>query len=121
MYPELSFSTFLIMMLATNPADATGLPATDQGLCNFAKVVHIRSGAHLTVRSGASRQFIKIDRLSNGAPVYICDERGDWFEISYSDPNGPCGAQSPKGMDIRKANTCKSGWVRKKWIEVLSG
>jgi hypothetical protein len=24
MYPELSFSTLLVMMLATNPADATG-------------------------------------------------------------------------------------------------
>ncbi len=56
-----------------------------------------------------------------GGPVYVCDEQSDWLKIFYSDPEGPCGKESPGGLDVRRVTTCKSGWVKQEWIEILSG
>jgi uncharacterized protein YgiM (DUF1202 family) len=90
-------------------------------LCNFAKVTHLKARSYLSVRSGPDSQFSKVDRLTAGSTVYICDERGDWLKISYSGSNGPCGAISPGGLDVRKTATCKSGWVKRERIDVISG
>ena len=89
--------------------------------CNFATVYNLEDGTHLNVRSGAGANFSRLDQLTNGASVYICDERGEWLKVYYSGLDGPCGAESPQGLDVRKAAACKSGWVRRDWINVLSG
>jgi hypothetical protein len=91
-------------------------------VCNFAKV-KARPGSEdsVIVRSGAGKEFRKIDRLHSGSAVYICDEGGDWFKISYSSPNGPCDSTRIKGLDVQKAKGCRSGWVEKRLIDVISG
>lgn len=105
-------------VLAQSPGGTSSAPY----LCNYAKVKdHLEQGSYITVRSGAGVQFKKIDRLQSGREVYICDESGEWFKIFYSDSNGPCGATSSDGLDVRKAKGCQSGWVEKKWIDVISG
>ncbi|MEP6622493.1 MAG: SH3 domain-containing protein, partial [bacterium] len=82
---------------------------------------HSEEEDRLTVRSGAGSQFRKIDRLHSGRKVYICDERGGWFKIFYSNPQGPCGPTFSNGLGVHKTAGCKSGWVEQKWIEVISG
>ena len=90
-------------------------------LCNYARVRHVQVGSHLSVRSGPGLQFSKVDQLRAGKPVYICDEQGDWLKIFYGGEETPCGSVSSVGLDVRKAAACKSGWVNRKWIDVLSG
>src|SRR5690348_8080669 len=37
--------------------------------------------------------------------VYICDEQGDWYEVSYSDSKGPCGLPvASNGMPVETAS-----------------
>ena len=90
-------------------------------LCGFAKVNHLQEGSYLSVRSGPGSQFSKIDSLEAGTSVYVCDEHREWLRIFYGGKDTPCGSESPGGLDARKAATCKSGWVNRKWIDVLSG
>lgn len=89
---------------------------------NFAKV-KIRSGkvTSVPVRAGAGSDFRRVDRLRSGQEIYICDERGEWFKASYSEPSGPCGPTSENGLNMQKVKACRSGWVQKKWIDVISG
>ena len=89
-------------------------------LCNYAKVYHLERGSHLSVRSGAGLRFAKVGSLSEGTFVYICDEHGDWFEVFYGSDT-PCGSEIADGIRRNKTSGCKSGWVNRKWIDVLSG
>ena len=91
-------------------------------LYNFAKIKdHLGQGDYVTVRSGPGTKFRQIDRLHSGREVYICDERGDWFKIFYSRPDGPCGSTSTNGLNTQKTKGCQAGWIEKKWIDVISG
>lgn len=91
-------------------------------VCNFAKVKgDVKQGNDVAVQSGPGAQFRKVDKIRSGRGVYICDENGRWFKIFYSAPDGPCGLTSTNGLDVQKTKGCQSGWVEKKWIDVLSG
>jgi uncharacterized protein YgiM (DUF1202 family) len=105
----------------TKPATSQTTSHETPYICNFARVHHLNAGEHLAVRSGPRLHFPKVDQLEAGKPVYICDERGDWLRIFYGDKNSPCGTAFPGGIDVRKSATCRSGWVSRKWIDVLSG
>ena len=112
-------------------APASGPSQQDQGtvqqsvtkgyLCNFAKVYRLKPGSHLPVRSGPGAQFPQTDQLVGGTVVYICDEKGDLLRISYGGENTPCGSVLSNGLDAQKALECSSGWVRRKYINILSG
>jgi hypothetical protein len=90
-------------------------------LCNFAKVYNLEVGSRLSVRSGPGKRFDRIDSLEAGRSVYICDEQGDWLKIFYVDLESPCGSEFPVGIDVCKVAPCKSGWVNREWIDVISG
>ena len=98
-----------------------GQPTRPPYLCNYAKVGHLQTASHWIVRAGPGVRFPNKDGLQNGAVVYVCNERLDWWQISYSGLVGPCGALSPGGLHSRKAQACRSGWVNRKWIDILSG
>jgi hypothetical protein len=89
--------------------------------CNFAKVYHLKPGAQLPVRSGPGLQFPKIDHLVDGTVVYTCDEQGEWLKVSYGDKTTPCGSIVSDGIDAQKVSACKSGWVERKYVNVISG
>ena len=89
--------------------------------CNFAKVKPPSQSAFIPVRTGAASRFRRRDTLRDGQEVYICDERGDWYKVFYSGPAGPCRNESGNGLNVEKTKGCRSGWVEKKWIEVISG
>ena len=89
--------------------------------CNYAKVYHLNVGSYLSVRSGPGESYPRIDRLEAGRSVYICDEHEEWYRIFYGGLDSPCGAESTGGLDVRNLGSCKSGWVNRKWINVISG
>lgn len=89
--------------------------------CNSAKVYNLEAGTYLSVRSGPGARFSAIDRLKDGTVVYTCDESDEWFQVFYAGPEHPCVADSPVGLLSTEAKTCKSGWVNRKWIDVISG
>jgi uncharacterized protein YraI len=110
----------LALLLYTGPG--TAQTASPSYTCNFAKVTLSSGGpAHVSVRTGAGSKFRQIDKLDRGREVYICDESGDWFKIFYSGPDGPCGGNSEDGLDVGKTKGCRSGWIEKRWIDVISG
>ena len=107
--------------LGSEPVRSRHSSSSGSYVCNYAKVnVDSTRGSYAIIRSGPGAQFNKIDRLHSGKDVYICDETEDWFKIFYGS-NGPCSSKSGKGLDLDKTKHCQSGWVEKKWIEVISG
>ena len=93
----------------------------DPYFCNYAKVYNLHADVNLSVRSGPGMKFPKIDRLKDETVVYVCDEKSDWVQVFYSGPGHPCVADSPVGLLSTKMNTCKSGWARRDWINIISG
>ncbi len=117
----LKVMVFVILMLF-DAGLGTAQNLSSSYTCNFAKIKSSsEQRTFVAVRTGAGRSFREIDRLRSGQGVYICDEHGDWFKIFYSAPDGPCGSASKNGLDVRKAKECRSGWVEKRWIDVISG
>jgi len=53
--------------------------------------------------------------------MYICDEQGEWFKIFYAGKDGLCSQMSSNGLDVQKTKGCRSGWIEKKLIDVISG
>ena len=115
----------LAILMALTPCAIAQSPTSTSNetyVCNYAMVKdHLEQGSYVTIRLGPGAQFKKVDRLRSGKEVYICDESGDWFKVFYSDSKGPCGSTSSNGLDVQKARGCQSGWVEKKWIDVISG
>ena len=78
----------------------------------------------LSVQSGPDRSYREIDRLFNGNKIYICDQRGLWYAIIYSESREltrECGVSRP--WQTRQAYTgpCKYGWVPVHYIRTTSG
>jgi hypothetical protein len=90
--------------------------------CNLARVDKLQAGSFLSVHSAPSASSRSIASLKPGAFVYIGDETRHWYKVFYGDAKIACGPDLPAtGLDIRKATTCRSGWVSKEWITVISG
>jgi hypothetical protein len=87
-------------------------------LCNYAKIVGPRS---VPVIAEADHKAQKTANLPRGSVVYVCDERGTFVEVYFGTLQNPCARPSPQGLDVRLARRCRSGWVRRGWVEVLSG
>ena len=89
-------------------------------ICNLALVRGVGS-SRLQVRAGPGRRFVRRDALRNGERVYTCNERGEWLGVVFSRPGAPCGNQQPVGLDITLTPPCRSGWVHRRWIEIITG
>lgn len=87
-------------------------------LCNFGRATTRRGD--VIVHAAASATSKSVARVRAGAAVYICDERGDWYEIHFDGPNRRCPIVA-SGLSVRRASTCPSGWVRRNSVTVLSG
>lgn len=114
----LALTMLLTMQQHPSPVDRAN---TYHGLdlCNYAKVKMLKPGQHLSVRSGAGVHYRNVDRLRADTEVYICDEQGDWFKVFYG--SGSCSQTLRDGIDSKETASCKSGWVNRKWIDVISG
>ncbi|WP_062117713.1 hypothetical protein [Aureimonas sp. AU40] len=77
----------------------------------------------LSVREGPSSKHRERDRLSTGALVTICDERGPWRGIVYPAPGteADCGVSSPQATRSPYRGPCRSGWVHSRFVDVVAG
>lgn len=76
----------------------------------------------LAVRNGPGAAYAMTDKLPEGREVMMCDQRGDWIAVVYSDSQlGRCGVGSPIGKRQAYRGPCKSGWVHGKWIVLMAG
>ena len=95
----------------------------DMDACpSLAQVGGAKSG-FISVRSGPDASYPEIGRLPNGHYAYTCDESGEWEGIVYGSGKEPvdCGVGSPVVKRIPYAGSCRSGWVRRKWLTVVAG
>lgn len=78
----------------------------------------------LSLRSGpGGKPFRELARLHGGQIVTICEERGMWLGIVYA-PGGAgadCGVSVPIERARAYRRPCRSGWVHKRYVEVVAG
>lgn len=89
-------------------------------ICNLAFVRGL-GPSRLQVRAGPGRRFRSRDALRDGERVYTCNESGEWLGVVFSRPGAPCGNQQPVGLDITLTRSCRSGWVHRRWIDIITG
>jgi hypothetical protein len=78
----------------------------------------------LAVKGGPGLDYPRIDKLYNGEEVYLCGYRGDWFAVVYPDRGGDpsaCNVSTPWRNTMPYTGPCRSGWVHRRWIQVIAG
>jgi hypothetical protein len=95
------------------------IAAEGYGPCSTAIVRGLdRAGAFLVVRSGPSARHRMLARLGNGAHVFACVRRGNWFGIVFApEPGGmDCGVIEPRRVNAFYSGPCRSGWVHEHYL-----
>jgi hypothetical protein len=65
----------------------------------------------LAVRGGPGTGYGKLDEITNGQTVFVCDQRGEWYAIVNSDDaSDGCDVTSPWPAVAPYAGPCRSGW-----------
>jgi hypothetical protein len=68
----------------------------------------------LDVKAGPGPEFERIDKLYNGAEVFVCGNHGDWVSVVYG-PMGrwtlQCGLNTPWRQTMAYNGPCSSGWA----------
>ena len=78
----------------------------------------------LAVKAGPGLDFDRIDKLHNGAQVFVCGQHGPWFAVVYSpmgDWSPRCGISMPWPRSQPYTGPCGSGWVHRRWVGQLAG
>ena len=89
------------------------------GTCNVAVVKGLQN-SRLRVRSGPGSQFPRIDSLGEGKRVFTCNEHREWLGVAYSAYEGMC-LGDEQGLPITQLPACRTGWVIRRWIEIITG
>jgi hypothetical protein len=124
----------LLALLAT-PIAAQSRPVmiggeADIDACNsFWRVrgLNPRGDGFLSVRAAPGTDKRELDRLFNGDGVFVCEQAGDWFGIVYPGAGLKPGSEidckvgSPVPRQRAYAGPCRSGWVHKRFLEVIAG
>jgi len=89
--------------------------------CSLAQVrgLDSRGDGFLAVRNGPGGDYTQVDELYNGDKVWYCDEQGSWIGVVYG--GDECGVASPVNPATPYSGNCRSGWVFKKFINVIAG
>jgi hypothetical protein len=74
----------------------------------------------LAVRMGPGLKYGMKDKLQDSNFVQICDESGNWYGVIYGGKLD-CGANSPAAIRRPYQGPCKSGWVYRKYVKIISG
>ena len=83
-----------------------------------------KKGSFLAVRSGPGTRYAMIDKLYERQTFYMCgiSKDGQWHSIVYSEePLIDCNVSMAVDKPQVYSGKCKSGWVHRKWVEVLAG
>jgi hypothetical protein len=108
---------------APRPATPIMIEAGDLDPCSNGVVHGLKAAGDgfLSIRSTPSTKSRELDRLYNGADVYICAQKGDWIGIVYSQKGGNCNVTSPWPKTMAYTGPCRSGWAHRRWIELTAG
>ena len=84
--------------------------------CPLRATVSGLHGGSLAVRNGPGTKFERVDRLDEGARVFLCDRAGEagWVGIVYG--SGDCGLAAPIDPPRAYAGACRTGWVRSNYL-----
>ena len=79
----------------------------------------------LAVKAGPGLHYERIDKLSNGQRVILCDKKGAWHGIVYSKRKGDdaryCSVEeNRRKKDFPYTGPCRSGWAHQRWIKQTS-
>ncbi len=83
------------------------------------KVGGLSPSGTLSVRAGPGTAAARMDKLSNGADVFMCDWSADgaWVGVIYAaNSGGDCGVSNPITPPRAYEGPCKFGWVSAKYI-----
>ena len=89
-------------------------------ICNLA-VVRGLENDRLNVRSGPGEHYQRTETLHDGDRVYVCNEGGEWLGVVFGRPGSPCGNDEPVGLEVSLTRPCASGWVYRRWIDIITG
>lgn len=80
----------------------------------------------LSVRAAPTTQSSRLDKLKQGHEIWFCDsaKNGEWVGIVYKG-EGQDGFECATGPNLDKPRPypgpCRSGWVHKRYVELLAG
>ncbi|ODA66201.1 Bacterial SH3 domain protein [Methyloligella halotolerans] len=77
--------------------------------------------AVLPVRSGPGPDYPVIDEIKEGQGVSMCDRKKGWEGIVYSKKDQACGVGTPWPEPRAYSGPCKSGWVERKYVDLVAG
>lgn len=80
-----------------------------------------RPGNTLSVRSGPGHEYNRIDGLASGTRVWLCDRNGAWLGVIYGPAGSGCRVSTPSAKRQAYQGPCSSGWVYKKYVELIAG
>ena len=75
----------------------------------------------LAVRAGPSSKHAMLDKVFNGAILNLCDERGNWLGVVYSNETKDCGVGTPWARRQDFSGPCRSGWGYPKYVAGFAG
>jgi hypothetical protein len=101
---------------ANAPLAVTVGGSQEGGACPLQGTVTGLKDGSLSVRAGPGTNFPRLDKLNNGARVFLCDRagNGDWVGVVYG--SGDCGLAAPIDPPRAYAGNCRSGWVRSTYL-----
>jgi hypothetical protein len=112
-------TTLLVVTASSCYAQVGVTPDGKPVRCNFAK---IRSGSTI-VRvfvQPKGKSHLKTS-LRDADIVYTCDSYGKWTQVFFSSRYKPCHSGTRDGLPETNRNDCEVGWVRTKWVNIISG
>jgi hypothetical protein len=83
------------------------------------RIVGLKAGSTLSVRTGPGTGYARIDRLDNERAVFVCDGSSDqaWLGVVYPTSAGQdCGVSRPITDAAAYAGPCQQGWVSAGWV-----
>ena len=88
----------------------------------YGEIANIKADDFLSVRSGPAATFREIDRLKNGARVFVCGDKSNWAAIVYpAHENRDCRVGTPWPKRKAYDGPCKRGWIFGKYLKMLAG
>lgn len=77
------------------------------------------AGNALSVRAGPGLQYASLDKLAAGTRLWLCDGRDGWLGVVYGSTD--CGVSTPVPDRRTYAGPCSSGWVYRKYVDLIAG
>lgn len=109
-----------VMVGGTTSVDACAVAGVVAGLGPVRRS-DPKSG-YLSVRSGpGGAPYGELGRLSNGEPLIICEQSGNWYGILYQGDARSCGVSAPIVTRQQYRGPCPWGWVHRSYVRETAG